>query len=241
MFADLQSRIAAYQDPESDVPAIWTPEHVSARMVEAFEVLARLPERVGPAGPHNAWPAIWHEYKLGELVGVELKNTKPKIGATAFEISRMNEAFMWPVDFLSDMPLLADALSLWAFAKAHDRSIADILQRRMKRARATAKRMTAFENDKRAKKRTEIARNVATWANSRLEQAETPEQRKNIKANAHIRMERAVRECNSLPIEYGPRDAVSGTVLTRRSLDKYRHLATAEISLRLHERGVMVR
>ena len=238
---DLQSRIDAYSgtDPDSDIPTIWTPEHVGARMIEAFEVLAKIPERVGPASPANAWPAYMHEFH--ELIGVQVEGNRARVRATSAELSRMNAAFMWPVAFLTDMPLQADALSLWAFCKAGDRSIAEILARRMKQARKVAKRMTELENQRRAVKRRGIARNVAAWANSRLEQADTPEQKQNIKANAHIRMERAVRENNCLPVEYGPRDAVSGTILTRRSLDKYRHLAAAEISLRLHERGAVVR
>ena len=133
---DLSARIAAYADPDSDLPATWTPEHVGARMIEAFEVLSKIPERVGPASPANAWPAYMQEFH--DLVGVKVEGSRAKIRATSAELSRLYEAFMWPVAFLTDMPLQADALSLWAFCKAGDRSIAEILARRMKQARKMA-------------------------------------------------------------------------------------------------------
>lgn len=69
----------------------WTPEQVEARLVEAADVMARLPP-VRAQGYFNTWPAIVPEFS--DLVGREspaLRRPPPLSAA----ITRMEEALAW--------------------------------------------------------------------------------------------------------------------------------------------------
>jgi hypothetical protein len=73
--------------------AEWTPSLVEERLVEAADVLKRLPE-VKVQGYFNLWPKIIHEF--GDLVGQEpprLRRPPPLPDA----ISRMEETLGWTV------------------------------------------------------------------------------------------------------------------------------------------------
>jgi hypothetical protein len=52
-----------------DIPSVWTPAHVQARLVEAFDVLKRTPARIGPATGGNGWPQIVRDF--AELIDEE--------------------------------------------------------------------------------------------------------------------------------------------------------------------------
>ena len=70
----------------------WTPSLVEARIVEAVDVLKRLPEE-RMQGYYSTWPRIVPEFS--DLVGQEpprLKRPPPSPGA----ISRMEETLEWP-------------------------------------------------------------------------------------------------------------------------------------------------
>lgn len=82
----------------------WTPSLVEERLVEAADVLKRLPEE-NMQGYFSTWPAVFVEFS--DLVGQEpprMKRPRPSPAA----ISRMEETLDWPM--LLD-PL--DARILW--------------------------------------------------------------------------------------------------------------------------------
>ena len=70
----------------------WTPSLVEERIVEAVDVLKRLPEEL-VQGYFSTWPAILMEFS--DLVGQEPRKLKrPRPSAAA--ISRMEETLGWP-------------------------------------------------------------------------------------------------------------------------------------------------
>lgn len=87
------------------LPASWTPRHVGKRLIEAHDVLRRLPMNVWPQGYSALWPEYMHE--AGELAiqaGAQTlamgRNSVQKI-ASADEVARMNEALEWIVRFVT--------------------------------------------------------------------------------------------------------------------------------------------
>lgn len=145
----LKARAAALG--ETDVPTEWTPEHVGVRLIEAFEVLSRSVMRPGPRQYANGWPAMVHEFSdmvdaqartLAEKEKQQARVSRP----TTDELSRMEEALRWPMDHLAGRPLAADALMLWAYAKAGNRDMDGMLHHRKKRATALAQEMMRRAN-----------------------------------------------------------------------------------------------
>jgi hypothetical protein len=132
---DWLGRLDAYRgsDPD-DLPLIWTPEHVMVRLVDAYEVLARAPARIYPKAYGNAWPAIL----LNDIERRDLERVEDREAAlrrqlarpSAHDLSRMSEALAWPMEHLAGFPLMADAVTLYAFAKAKGLELAPILHRR---------------------------------------------------------------------------------------------------------------
>lgn len=132
---DWLGRLDAYRGCDADdLPAIWTPEHVLIRMVDAYEVLSRTPARIYPQAFGNAWPTIL----LNEMERRDLERVQEKEDAlqrqlarpSSHDLSRMQEALAWPMLHLGDFPLMADAVTLYAFAKATGRDLAPVLRRR---------------------------------------------------------------------------------------------------------------
>ena len=70
----------------------WTPEMVEERLVEAAEVLRRLPP-VKVQGYFNTWPDIIHEF--GDLVGQEPRMRPPAPPPDA--ITRMDQTLEWTI------------------------------------------------------------------------------------------------------------------------------------------------
>lgn len=260
--SDLSARISAVG--EGDIPTEWTPEHVGTRMVEAFEILGRSGGRVGPGRFGNGWPAMVQEY--ADLVDQQARELAEREKQQAIaarpssdEVSRLNEALRWPMDHLDGMALPADALMLWAYARATGRDMDGMLHHRKKRATALASEMMRranadphFDPDgimretrspevlARNALRKQIASEIVGALNARLAAVPKGEHPALIKA-AHDALRNRCRAEGCLPTVYRPRDAVPGRVMARTTLDRYRKIAAAAIASRLRRSGVSVR
>lgn len=225
-------------------PLAWSPRHVETRLVEAFEILFKIGSTPGPKAFGSNWPGILREF--AELVDAQAyaehqkQENRIRLRPTVDQISRMEEALRWPAQYLTSFELAADALNLWAACKATDRSIAAVLRTRNQQAAVVAGRMERGQNAALAKARASQANDVASWANRRLADGPCdPERAARIKASAHIRFERAVKDLR--PVMVKPSEAMPGKVLSRTSLDRYRYAGSAMISERLAGMGQVVR
>ena len=84
--------------------ATWSPDLVRARLVEAFEIEARLPEPKGPSrGNASAWPTMSREFE--DLVGWSTEAREEywhhmarAKGVHPYEVTRRDEAMAWLED-----------------------------------------------------------------------------------------------------------------------------------------------
>jgi hypothetical protein len=260
--SDLSARIAAVG--EGDIPTEWTPEHVGARMVEAFEILSRSGGRVGPGKFGNAWPEMLIEFadrtdaQARALAEKEWQETRGSVPSSD-EVSRMNEALRWPMDHINGMVLASDALMLWAYAKATGRDMDGMLHQRKKRATALASEMMHRANADphldpdgvmretrspevlaRNALRKQIAVEIVDALNTRLPLVPKAEHPALIKA-AHEALRNRCKAEGCLPTLYRPRDAIPGRVMARTTLDRQRKIAAAAIAVGLRRQGVAVR
>lgn len=251
---DLRQRITSLGDGE--VPKEWTPEHVGKRLIEAFEVLSRSGSRVGPGRVGNGWPAMVHEFAdmvdaQARLLAEKEKQQARAARPTSDEVSRMNEALAWPMHHLEGQPLAADALMLWAYARATGRDMDGMLHHRKKRATALAEEMARRRNalphagdcrsiadQWRAALRQQIARDVADEANEAMT-AGLGAERVNRIAQAAIR--ERLEEANCMPYRFKPHAAVPGRALARTTLDRHRKIAMEIVAHALRSVGVAVR
>jgi hypothetical protein len=265
MAGDMRSRIDALGDPETGIPASWTPEHVGARLIEAYGVLARSGGRILPARFGNGWPAMVHEFAdmvdaqarlLAEKEKAQVRAARP----TSDELSRMEEALRWPMDHLDGRPLAADALMFWTYAKATGRDMDGMLHHRKKAATALAEEMMwranapAHRNPEtgeisdtrdaetlaRNAHRVLIAREVAARTNAALAAAPVTRHAE-IRLQAQAAFRAKLRDAGCLPLSVKPHEAVPGRVLNRRTLDRQRKIAMEVVADRLRRAGVVVR
>lgn len=141
---------------EIHVPKIWTAEYVAYRLKEAFETLRRANVgRIFPGSAAGFWPEIlreaddirgWaDEHRKDVESGMARRQARP----TSVEIDRMDEALAWPMGLLSNDPLHADAVTLWAFTSAYDIDPAHILNIRRMRAEKIANQVAERETARR--------------------------------------------------------------------------------------------
>lgn len=242
--ADAYAKSRVNYNQEYNSPLAWSPRHVETRLVEAFEILFKIGSTPGPKAFGSNWPGILREFS--ELVDAQafaehqkVKN-QIRLRPTVDQISRMDEALRWPAQYLTSFELAADALNLWAACMATDRSIAEVLRARNQQAAVIAGRMQRCQNGALERARYAAACEVTSWANRRLADGPCdPERAARIKASAHIRFERAVKDMR--PVLVKPSAAMPGKVLSRTSLDRYRYAASAMISERLVEQGEVAR
>lgn len=257
---DLQERVDAIG--EGDVPLEWTPEHVGARLIEAYETLRLSCGYVGPKAFGNGWPEVMREF--ADLVDPDAqKNHAAERGSrrdrpSAEAVSRMNEALGWPRRFLDGELLKADALMLWAYAKAHDFDMARLLHLRKRRAQALADEMMRRHNapphmhegqvkDTRdpavlaaATERQRIASEIARLTNEAL--AATPKgKHAEIRRGAIDAFRERCREAGCLPVVISPKQALPNRAMARSTLDYLRKQAMQVVATRLRRAGVAVR
>jgi len=127
-------------DPEP--PAAWDAGWVAHRMVHAFRVLQTMPGRVGPASYGSVWPAILREFADFLEESVRLQHAGEALAIkqrfSAAEVALADEALTWPLEHLKRSPKRADALQLWAMARARRRSLRKLLRQRSERVRRIA-------------------------------------------------------------------------------------------------------
>lgn len=251
---ELRGLARAYAAADAGPPSEWTPAHVMQRLIGMFEVVRRTSGRVGPRTHANGWPAMLREFH--ELTD---KQTREQMEAdkaeeaktrgerpTAWQIEQADEAMQWAWQHLADAPHLADALQLWAFAKAHgDLDVRKILRRRAVLADAAVAVRQAQQDARAQAVRRAIAGDCIQWANSRLEAAHGAGVARldAIRHNARIRCHRELRR--RAPEAYPPKvrrqDVIAGKVFTRTMLDRSRKAAAALIVAALRAKGVAVR
>ncbi len=252
---DLQERADAIGD--GDVPLAWTPEHVGARMIEAYETLRACGGHVGPKAFGNGWPEMMREF--ADLVdpdaqknhAAERSSSRSRPSSEA--ISRMTEALGWPRRFLDGEPMLADALMLWTYAKAHDLDIARLLHLRKKRAIALAQEMERRANARphagdtrpiseqwRQEIRSILSAEVVAWANGRMASAPRSEHAA-IRNEAQQRFNAACKAMRCHPTRVSPRNVMPNRIMARTTLDRFRKQAMQIVATRLRRAGVAVR
>lgn len=175
----------------------------------------------------------------------EKKNTlRESERPTKDEISRMEEALSWPMQHLADDPKMADALTLWAFAKAWGRNITGMLRERNKRAVEIAKVMERQANERRHVLRLKEATETATWANMKRWLSDgSAAARERIIHNAVIRLERKLAKSGLAKprITFRPSDAMPDKVMSQTKLDHHRYMASHLIATKLNRGMVRVR
>jgi hypothetical protein len=119
-----EAELARMLDAQSALPQRWTVQHVAARLIEAFLVIARLPAVPGPAKVKSLWPALnrsnsmaplrhfaseeaWRE-ALEDVAAQEALRDVAKWAFGKFkapprpaEITRADKVMSWPARFLT--------------------------------------------------------------------------------------------------------------------------------------------
>lgn len=134
-----------------EAPPTWTIGHVDHRLVQAFEVLFRLPMRIAPKQFGTAMPAYIHEWSdyVAQSEGEQdLRRARNRLvyrhkGATADEVAAMEQALAWPMIHLGDDTEASRAVLLGSMWKALELEI----DRRA--AKLGMSRRTFFRNRKR--------------------------------------------------------------------------------------------
>jgi hypothetical protein len=113
-------------------PASWTPELVGQRLVQAFEVLERLPADRVPRPPRSNWPrpmVEWSDHLAqleldeGERREREKSKNRTILRPTGEEITKMEAAFEWLRRLHAVDEQMAKTLGLWALWTAKGRTI----------------------------------------------------------------------------------------------------------------------
>jgi len=227
-----------------DLHDTWTPKRVRERMVEAFDVLRRIPVRIGPQAFGSNWPQVLQEF--ADLIDKQAwwqRQSEAERGGwrrpTIDEISRMEEAIGWPGEHV-EAAIQRDALNVWAMADAWSLNLAGIMRARAKAAADLARVMERDENARRRAARAQEAARVAAWGNARLDRSDgSAEARERIRANAMIRLSREVEDLR--PVLVKPSQAMPDKVLSRTSMDRHGYRAMMAIAVGLEAKGARVR
>ena len=118
------------------VPSEWNGPHVGVRLADAWRILSKVPmPRFWPRGFGRNWP----EYKIewtdllsmigaGELEAAQREANRVRVLPSAGEISRMEKAIAWPLDYLDQTN---DVLIVHVCARMH--AVDGNLQREIRR------------------------------------------------------------------------------------------------------------
>ena len=111
----------------NDTPSRWNGPHVGRRLTEAMQTLRQLPVP-GICGYRSNWPAYVYEWEdllaqheQGELERTQAIQNRTRLLPSLIEISRMEIAICWPVDYLSRTIHLVVAVNAVALAHALER------------------------------------------------------------------------------------------------------------------------
>jgi hypothetical protein len=235
------------------VPLNWTGEYVSYRLVEAFKVLRSAEVRGGHTGKVGFWPQYHHEFE--DLRGwadeyraeVEAKMARLAQRPNRFDLSLMDEALAWPLRFLLDKPMLADAITLWAWTTAYEIDLAAVLKKRKHHAIAVAQSIAAEINGQRARERAALAEQWKQWALSEFEargvNAMTPKRKEKevqrIRKLARAKLEREFSKLRD--VKANATLGMPGRVLAVRTVMESKREALELLAERLQAAAVAVR
>jgi hypothetical protein len=138
----------------------WSTELVKLRLVEAFEVEAKLPGVRNIRGSNNAWPIMSREFE--DLIGwsdearqAVWEDWERAKGAFPYEVTRYEETITW-LAILADQPGEQRCLVAWAKLKAKPRRAS--LRKLMRR--------TGWSRSTFHRRRDSGAARIADWLNS---------------------------------------------------------------------------
>lgn len=114
------------------LPARWTASHVGVRIAGAFNTLARLPSASFRTA-FGFWPAYEYSWQdmLAQLEQAAEEQAREhrianrvRVAPDLAEVSRMERASYWPMQYLVGMPMLARAVNAVCFTHALGRDVA---------------------------------------------------------------------------------------------------------------------
>jgi hypothetical protein len=110
-----------------EAPSRWSGGHVSCRLVEALRTLRLLPTG-GISKKSGCWPAycyefedLLHQAEQGELERTQQQQNYIRMLPSYRDITRMELALYWPMQFLTSDLCLVRAVNWVAFAHSLDR------------------------------------------------------------------------------------------------------------------------
>jgi hypothetical protein len=110
------------------VPNRWTIEHVGIRLIEAFQVIDRMPNVRGPKGAGNCWMAVVADPI--PWIDQEIDERRNRSAPSNAEIARADMALDWLRALRQADGGLALLAGLWAHNRARDKSFKDLCQRK---------------------------------------------------------------------------------------------------------------
>lgn len=111
-----------------EIPAVWNAGHCAKRLIHGYHVLVSRPDRIGPTGLPRPWPEVILEFS--DLIEGQRESRPLRRMFPAAELALAEEAMSWPMEFLADVPHRAEAVQIWAYAKATRRSLRRMLRQR---------------------------------------------------------------------------------------------------------------
>jgi hypothetical protein len=109
-----------------ETPSTWSGPHVGRRLAEAMRTLALLP--MGCGSGRAVWPAYCYEWDdllaqqaQGELERTQQLQNRIRLLPSSREVQRMEQAVVWPCQFLARSPELLRATNAVALAHSLDR------------------------------------------------------------------------------------------------------------------------
>jgi hypothetical protein len=108
------------------LPAAWNGSHVATRIADAFNTLSRLPTASARAAL-GFWPSYaytWEDMlaQLEQAADEQAREhriaNRVRITPDLVEVSQMERALCWPMDYLANEPRLARAVNAMAFTHA---------------------------------------------------------------------------------------------------------------------------
>lgn len=267
--AGMRDHVTAYQNVADDgLPAIWTPEHVTNRLIEAQRVLRRAPWGKGaPGGPGTVWPSllvdmakafdhamrstmngfVLDEMEIARPDEIEPQPVFASDRPTPDQLSRMEEAMAWPMRFLEGKQLEADAITIFAYAKANKGfDIKPFFKERQRQATILARKIAHDINasdaqSEQREKRFIIAKEVNADLNRALEGITDRAEYDELKRLALVALrDRCIAE-NCMPVTVALKEAAPGYCLWWSTLGRARKRAADVIAKGLRKERVVIR
>lgn len=113
------------------IPDFWDGPHVGKRLVEAFKVLANLPDGGKRGGAPGFWPQIFHDEEdlKAQKEAVVEEPARPRIKPSSAEISRMETVIVWPGCYLFGDAERAIIVQKVAFFRSIDMDMGHVARR----------------------------------------------------------------------------------------------------------------